>query len=255
MNRSFNSVARLAAGVLLTLSPSLGSTFYGRVIVNLYAPEGGGGFVAGPSLDNIQTEITGAAGLSQANTPWANQQPDFTTISVGPVAGWAGGLDGGEVTLYSHARGPAFDIYNPHDVFASVFVPYDYTYVIEADPGNPGDSAWAQVLINIEGYGKQLWIKEEVTNGTMACLICTGVISFVLPPNSTSSVRVQDAAIWGRATSDGFTPPIPIDVPGGARTPEPSAGLLAAMGISFLAIGKVVGRVRKTRREPAVPQL
>jgi hypothetical protein len=245
MNRIFTTLARFAAGVIVAgCTTCFAASFSGHVIVNLYAPENGGDFAGGPGLDSVQSTISGSAGVSQDNTPWANQQPAFTTIHVGTIGGWAGGIGGagGELTMYSHATGPAFEIWNPHDVFASVFVPYDYTYVIEANADDPGDSAFAEVLINITGYGKQKWIEETVTNGTLACLICTGTISFVLPPNSTSTVRVQDAQIRGRAFSDGILEQVEIpieEVPIPAHTPEPSAALLAGAGLLLVALGKL----------------
>jgi hypothetical protein len=243
MNRIFTTLARFAAGVIIAGCSSFAASFSGYVIVNLYAPENGGAFAASPILDSVQSTVSGAAGVSQDNPPWANQQPSFTTIHVGTVGGWAGGPGGaaGELSIYSHARGPAFEIWNPHDVFASVCVQYDYTFVIQAEANDPGDSAFAEVLINIEGYGKQKWIEETVSNGTLACLICTGSMSFILPPNATSTVRVQDAQIRGRAFSDGIlTAEVPIEeVPIPARTPEPSAALLAGTGLILVMIGKV----------------
>lgn len=244
MNRILKASLHIATGMLLTTAtPGFASSFSGSLIVNLYAPENGGDFVSGPTLNSPVISFSGFAGAT-ADPPSANQQATFASVNIGPISGWAGDVEGGgEAHVFTMAQGPSFSIYNPHDVFAAIFVPFDYTYVIHADPGDAGDSAKVKVEFAFQYYAGQKIIREEVTNGTLACLICTGVLSVIAPPGSFTTVRVDWALLRAEAISDGIQ--LVQEIPGPSRTdtPEPGTALLALAGLGLVAFGKYRVRI------------
>jgi len=244
MNRILIVCLRIAAGMLLTTAtPCFAASFSGSLIVNIYAPANGGDFAGGPTLSIPAVDFSGFAGAA-AVPPSANQQATFTSVDLGPIAGWAGAVEGGgEAHVFTMAQGPSFSVYNPHDVFASIFVPFDYTYVIHADPGDAGDSAKVKVEFALRYYGGQRIIREEVTTGTLACLICTGVLSVIAPPHSNTSIGVEWAFLRAEAISDGIQ--LVREVPGPSRTdtPEPGTALLALAGLGLVALGKFGVRI------------